>query len=122
MSDAHGHDAHGHDDHHDHALPPPEPDKINNLNVFLWGIATFILLIVSIVALGSYFWVERVKEDVAKVDGAGAHQVAKKAMLAETKTQLTTYKKVDGGKVQIPIDQAMKLIVKDYAAAEKAPK
>lgn len=121
MHDAHG--EHGHDEHgHDHPLPPPEPDSINSLNVFLWGILTFVLLIVSIVALGSYFWVERTKEDVAKVGEAGAHQVANKAMQAEVKTQLTTYKKVDGGKVQIPIAEAMKLVVKDYATAEKAPK
>lgn len=118
------HDEHGHDDGHghDHPLPPPEPEAINSMNVFLWGIATFVVLIVVIVALGSYFWTERVKEDVTKVDGAGAHQVAKKAMIAETRTQLTTYKKLEGGKVQIPVAEAMKLVIKDYAAAEKAPK
>lgn len=117
--DEHGHDAHG---HHDHALPPPEPDQINTSNVFLWGFGTFAVLIVIIVALGSYFWVERVKEDTTKVVKAGRHQVAKKAMVADNKSRLGSYKKLEGGKVQIPIDQAIKLVVKDYANAEKAPK
>lgn len=122
MHDAHGADgAHGHDEHgHDHhPLPPPEEDNVNGLNVFLWGIGTFVILIVTIALLGSYFWVERVKEDVDKVTGAGRHVEAKKALVADTKSRLEGYKKLEDGKVQIPIDQAMKLVVKSYA--EKAP-
>ena len=108
MSDAH---------HDDHALPPPEPDHINAGNVFFWGVITFVLLVVCIGLLGSYFWVERVAEDVAKVNNSGRHQVAKKALKADEKQRLTTYKKLDDGRVQIPIEQAMKLVVTDYKKA-----
>lgn len=114
MSDAHGHDHH--DEHH--GLPPPEPDPINGLNVFLWGIGMFVVLIVTIALLGSYFWVERVKEDTNKVEKAGAHMVAKKSMLAEQTERLTKYKKLENGRVQVPIDAAMKLVVKDYEKAK----
>ena len=112
MSDAH-HDDHG----HDHPLPPPEPDAINAGNVFFWGMVTFVVLVVTIALLGSYFWVERLTEDVAKVNQAGKHQVAKKALKADETQRLTTYKKLDDGRVQIPIDEAMKLVVQDYAKA-----
>ncbi|MGK0358213.1 MAG: hypothetical protein ACI9U2_000496 [Bradymonadia bacterium] len=103
--------------HDDHALPPPEPDDINAGNVFFWGVTTFVVLIVCIALLGSYFWAERLTEDVAKINEAGAYQGAKKSLAADLKQQLTTYKKHDDGHVQIPIEQAMKLIVKDYAKA-----
>lgn len=111
MSDAHGHDEHN-------GLPPPEPDPINGLNVFLWGAGTFVVLIITIALLGSYFWVERLKENTTKVDQAGKHQLAKKSMLNDQKTKLTTYHKLENGRVQVPIDAAMKLVVKDYAQAK----
>jgi hypothetical protein len=102
-------DAHGHDHHDEHALPPPEPDPINGLNVFLWGIGTFVVLIVTIALLGSYFWVERVKEDTDKVEKAGHHMVAKKAMLAEQKARLTPEK----------LKSAMDVVIKEYAGKAK---
>lgn len=54
-------------DHHDHPLPPPEPDNIPMGRVLFWGLGSFFATMVAIVALGSYFWMERTAEDVSKV-------------------------------------------------------
>lgn len=54
---------------HDHPLPPPEPDALPLGRVVFWGVGSFVATIVAIVALGSYFWLERKAEDVDKVMG-----------------------------------------------------
>lgn len=56
-------------DHHDHPLPPPEPDNIPLGQVVFWGVASFVATLAVIFALGSYFWMERDAEDVSKVHG-----------------------------------------------------
>ena len=52
---------------HDHPLPPPEVDNIDAMGVSVWGVISFVVLLVSIFALSSYFWLERVQEDTNKV-------------------------------------------------------
>ena len=52
---------------HDHPLPPPEVDNIDAFGVSFWGFASFVSLIVSIFAMTTYFWLERVQEDTNKV-------------------------------------------------------
>ncbi len=52
---------------HDHPLPPPEPDALPLGRVVFWGVGSFVATIVVIIALGSYFWLERQAEDVDKV-------------------------------------------------------
>ena len=73
--------------HDDHPLPPPEPDNIPLLQVTLWGVASFVATVITVIALGSYFWFERQAEDVDKVMGFNAMeaQVAAQAE-AEAKT------------------------------------
>ena len=61
-------------DHHDEPpLPPPEVDRLNFLSIFIWGLFSFVLVLFTIFALGSYFWGER--EDIysAKVSSASAY-------------------------------------------------
>ena len=52
---------------HDHPLPPPEVDNVDAVGVTFWGVASFVALLVSIFAMTSYFWLERVQEDTNKV-------------------------------------------------------
>lgn len=52
---------------HDHPLPPPEPDALPLLKVTLWGVGSFVAVVAIIIALGSYFWLEREAEDVVKI-------------------------------------------------------
>ena len=52
---------------HDHPLPPPEVDNVDAVGVTFWGVTSFIALLVSIFAMTSYFWLERVQEDTNKV-------------------------------------------------------
>jgi hypothetical protein len=52
---------------HDHPLPPPEVDNIDAFGVSFWGVASFVSLVVSIFAMTTYFWLERVQEDTNKV-------------------------------------------------------
>lgn len=56
-------------DHHHSPLPPPEPDNVPLGPVVFWGLGSFIAVVVVIIALGSYFWIEREREDEVKVVG-----------------------------------------------------
>lgn len=55
------------DQHHD-ALPPPEPDNIPLGSVVFWGFGSFVAVVVVIVALTSYFWIERERVDQNKLE------------------------------------------------------
>lgn len=54
------------DQHHD-ALPPPEPDDIPLGSVVFWGLGSFVSVVVVIIALTSYFWIERERVDQSKL-------------------------------------------------------
>lgn len=60
------------DAHDDHPLPPPEPDALPLGRVVFWGVGSFVATVVVIIALGSYFWLERQAEDVDKIMGVNA--------------------------------------------------
>lgn len=77
---------------HDHPLPPPEPDALPLGRVVFWGVGSFVATVVAIVALGSYFWLERQAEDVDKVMGVNvmAPQLAEQA-----EAQARTLEKID---------------------------
>jgi len=68
---------------HDHPLPPPEPDALPLGRVIFWGVGSFVATLVVIVALGSYFWLERQAEDVDKIMGVNlmAPQLEEQAKL-----------------------------------------
>ena len=104
----HGHGDHGHGDH-GHGLPPPEPDHVNALNVVVWGLGTFVLIVISIFWLGGYFWTERDAEDLVKV-----HQSYVAPDLAQARqdarTHLTSVRKLENGRYQVPITHAMSLV------------
>ena len=55
-------------DHHDHHLPPPEPDHINAASISVWGLLSFITVIGTVVGLSDYFWLERENAAHAKVE------------------------------------------------------
>jgi mono/diheme cytochrome c family protein len=46
-------------DHHDHHLPPPEPDHVDAGGVTFWGLASFISVLAVVGGLSGYFWIER---------------------------------------------------------------
>jgi len=46
-------------DHHDHHLPPPEPDRIEALGITFWGLVSFASVFLVVVGLYDYFWIER---------------------------------------------------------------
>ena len=54
-------------DHHDHHLPPPEPDHINAASISVWGLLSFITVIGTVVGLSDYFWLERENAAHAKL-------------------------------------------------------
>ena len=108
----HDHDEHA--DHHDHGLPPPEPDNVAVGPVLIWGAASFLFVVVAIVALGSYFWVERLKEDHVKVGEHDTNQAKFKQLHANEEQRLNGYKDLGEGRYQIPVQRAMELVVRDY--------
>ena len=145
--------------HDDHALPPPEVDNVDAVGVTFWGVASFISLLVSIFAMTSYFWLERVQEDTNKVHAsayfsnlqnaqtdlvkdrlAGVKplwQVAKKNRTEGMYNSLEAAKQklISGGpdaingrsirkadQFQIPVEHAMKLVIKERARHFDPPK
>lgn len=46
-------------DHHDHPLPPPEPDAVEAGGVTVWGILSFVSVIAVVFGLSGYFWLAR---------------------------------------------------------------
>jgi cytochrome c551/c552 len=46
-------------DHHDHPLPPPEPDAVEAGGVTVWGIISFISVLAVVFGLSGYFWMAR---------------------------------------------------------------
>ena len=113
---ADGHDDHGHEGHgdhghgdHGHGLPPPEPDAINAVNVFVWGFGMFAVIVVIIVWLGGYFWIERDAEDLVKVEQS---YVAKEILQGrqDARANLGRVHKLENGRYQVPITHAMALV------------
>lgn len=107
------HDAHEHA-HHEN-VGPPEPDKVNSSMVFLWGMASFVFVIVTILALGGYFWSEIGAEDEAKVRSVYQTSIPDfpkkiETLHAEEKARLGGGFELEGGRKTMPIDEAMKRI------------
>ena len=50
-------------DHHDHPLPPPEPDHIEAGGITFWGLISFAAVIASVFGLSGYFWLARQSAD-----------------------------------------------------------
>ena len=46
-------------DHQDHPLPPPEPDAVEAGGVTVWGLISFISVLVISFGLSGYFWLAR---------------------------------------------------------------
>ena len=82
------------DQHHD-ALPPPEPDDIPLGSVVFWGVGSFVAVVVVIIALGSYFWIERERVDETKLEVGGPAAAQLKEAQLEAKKRLA------------PVEQAM---------------
>jgi cytochrome c551/c552 len=74
-------------DHHDHPLPPPEPDNVQAGGVTFWGLISFISVLVVVFGLSGYFWLEREDADARLNDkyGKSAYRVA---MEEEAKAKL----------------------------------
>ncbi len=110
MHDEHA-NAEGEHGHH-HPLPPPEPDNVAVLPAIAWGVGSFVGLLVTIGLLSGYFWMERRAEDHVKVYESYEPKAMLEAKVAPAK-QLESFRKLENGKVQIPVNEAMKIIAKD---------
>ncbi|MCA9545513.1 MAG: hypothetical protein KC613_14010 [Myxococcales bacterium] len=104
-----GHGDHGHHDHH--PLPPPEPDAVAAVSIFAWGFGTFALVVATIGLLSGYFWMERRAEEHVKVYESFVPKAQVEAQAVAQK-RLEGYRKLENGKVQIPIERAMELEAK----------
>lgn len=59
-------------DHHDHHLPPPEPDHIDAGGVTFWGLASFISVLAVVGGLSGYFWIEREAAVAERIEQYGS--------------------------------------------------
>lgn len=73
------------DHHDDHPLPPPEEDNIDFASVTVWGVGSFIAVIVSVFGLGGYFWstVSEVQSEAQQKSVYAAQHAQLKAEAAE---------------------------------------
>ena len=78
-------------DHHDHPLPPPEPDHIQAAGVTFWGLVSFVSVLVVVFGLSGYFWLEREDAD-ARLNAQYGKSAYKVAMEEEAKAKLGTIK------------------------------
>lgn len=78
--------------HDDHPLPPPEPDALPLGRIVFWGVGCFVATVVCIIALGSYFWLERQAEDVDKVMGFNAMEAQ---VAAQAEAEAKSLKSID---------------------------
>lgn len=108
MSDA-AHD-HGHDHHGSVAA---EPDNVKAGLIFGWGMGMLMAVVASIVLISAYFF--------QALDAAEAEKVGSRSQIgtdlddlrAYESDTLNGYKKLEGGKFQIPVDQAMQAVSKE---------
>lgn len=77
------------DQHHD-ALPPPEPDNIPLGSVVFWGVGSFVAVVVVIVALTSYFWIERERIDQSKLEPTSPAAVQAREAQLEAQKRLSS--------------------------------
>jgi hypothetical protein len=106
MVDDHG----AHDEHH--ALPPPEPDNIAFGSVIFWGFGTFALVLGAVFALSGHFWGELAAEEQIKAE-QGYVLPKIQAQNSITKQRVETYRKLENGQVQVPVERAMELMVNE---------
>ena len=100
------------DAHHDHGLPPPQPDNVPVGRVVFWGLGSFFSVVAVIILLGGYFWTERGNEDEVKIAGVPGFGVEFNEANATAKANLEGYKKLPDGSYQIPIERAMELLAR----------
>ena len=99
------------DDHHG-AIPPPDPDVKASLGMFMWGFAGFGVLVVTVLVLTGYFWVERELEATKKATGS-PFAAASETLRTVEQSRLGSYAKLKDGQYQIPIERAMKLVASE---------
>ena len=78
-------------DHHDHPLPPPEPDHIEAGGITFWGLISFAAVIASVFGLSGYFWLARQSADEF-LNTTYSESKYKKAMAAESAEKLSGIK------------------------------
>ena len=90
--------------------------KSNTPSVFALVFGAASMLLLSGAILGGYLWVTQGATGSSEVHKPGP--VHQKAALARVnaRSQLIDYRKLDDTHYQVPIEQAMKLVVQDYRA------
>lgn len=90
-----------------------EPDVQRVGMVAAFGVALFLAVIVAIGALGGYFWWERARASVEKVNDVSLVGEQMREIRAREQDRLTKYEKLEDGRYRIPIERAMELVVRD---------
>lgn len=101
-------------DHHDHhGSVAAEPDLIPAVTILGWGLGLFVSVIASIIVVSAIFFQVLDSHEAEKV-GERSQVGGELVELEKTESEaLNSYKKLDNGRYQVPIDQAMKLISKE---------
>jgi hypothetical protein len=95
-----------------------ESDKPNNLAIVIATVVTIVAIVVMVVAVKEYFGFAAQDEIAAKQ--LSPENTVKRAVKAREQAALSSYQWVDQekGVVRIPVDEARKLVVRDW---DKAP-
>ncbi|HYV51483.1 MAG TPA: hypothetical protein VE910_06230 [Dongiaceae bacterium] len=105
----------------DHPLPPDHPEQTKT--IFIWGVATLVVLAIMLVWLRSYFFLVR-NETIQKIYLSAPNPKIDE-LHAHEQQVLHSYGWVDRQKgiVHIPIDQAMELMVREsgHGVPQSAP-
>jgi hypothetical protein len=101
-----------------------ESDKPNNAAIVVATVVTVVAIVVMVVAVKEYFAFAAQDEIAAKQ--LSPENTVKRAVKAREQAALSTYQWVDESKgiVRIPVDEARKLVVRDWdkvPAADSAP-
>ena len=94
-----------------HPLPPDHPEQTKV--IFLWGVASVVILVILLVWLRSYFFL--VRNETIQANFLSAPNPKIDELHAHEQQVLNSYGWVDRQKgiVHIPIDQAMELMVRE---------
>jgi mono/diheme cytochrome c family protein len=77
-------------DHHDHPLPPLEPDHLEPVGIIFWGIISFLSVLAVVAGLYDYFWMVREGADHTH-SSHYADTKLRKAQAAEAHDKLEEY-------------------------------
>jgi hypothetical protein len=106
-------ESHAHDENGGHDQTAASDEKLRSGLVFAWGLGMFIAVLICIGFLTGYFWQKRDAKVAELVGGHSTFGETAANLDKVVQGRLTGYKKLGEGRVQIPIDEAMKKVVEE---------